>query len=86
MMIEERFEEDTSWKARPYHSSTMEDTLKEISLTKVTSNKPLLRMQFIKKRKDFGQPYKFTENDTEKTLEFKATPLDPLADKETKVL
>ena len=43
-------------------------------------------MQFIRKRKEFCQPYKFTENDSEKALEFKPTPPDPVADKETKVL
>lgn len=38
-------------------------------------------MQFIRKRKEFGQPYKFTENDMEKTIDPKSNPADRVADK-----
>ena len=53
---------------------------------KIKSSKPLLRMQFIRKRKEFGQPYKFSENDLEKTIDPKPIPADHVADRETKVL
>lgn len=43
-------------------------------------------MQFIRKRKEFGQPYKLSENDVEKSIDPKPIPADHVADRETKVL
>jgi hypothetical protein len=48
---------------------------------KIAPGRPLIRMQFIKKRKEFNQNYKLTENDNEKNQDFKPLPVDPLAHK-----
>jgi hypothetical protein len=71
---------------RPYESETRDATTEEIQFTKVLPNRPLMRMQFIKKRKEFNQTYKFGENDSEKNIEFKGSHADPLFQKESKVI
>ena len=40
----------------------MDDTLKEIAGPTLL-NRPTIKMQFIKKRREFGQPFKFNEQD-----------------------
>jgi hypothetical protein len=42
----------------------------EIKNEKVRPNRNLLRLEFIKKRKDFEQPVKFTETDSDKNVQF----------------
>lgn len=79
-------DEEESIAPRPYESSTQDSTIDEITFTKVVPTRPLMRMQFIKKRKEFNQTYKFGENDGEKSVEFKGTHADPLFQKEMKVI
>ena len=47
-------------KIRSYNSSTAEETYQQIMETKVAPKRNLMRLEIIKKRKDFNQPYKFT--------------------------
>ena len=42
----------------------MEGTVKEINYQEVAANRPLYKMQFIKKRREFARPVKFGDNDT----------------------
>lgn len=53
-----------------YNSSTAQETEMEIKNEKVRPNRNLLRLEFIKKRKDFEQPVKFTETDSDKNVQF----------------
>jgi len=79
-------EEEDALVPRPYSSETRDATIEEIHFAKVLPSRPLMRMQFIKKRKEFNQTYKFGENDSEKNIEFKGTHADPLFQKESKVI
>lgn len=63
-------EEGTSIKIRPYNSDTSNDTYQEILNRKIAPNRNLLRMEVIKKRKDFNQPYKFSDAEIEKPQQF----------------
>ena len=49
---------------RPWTTETMEGTVKEINYQEVAANRPLYKMQFIKKRREFARPCKFGDNDT----------------------
>lgn len=64
----------------------MEQTELEIKSLKVKPNRSLLRLEFIKKRKDFNQPVKFTETDSDKNVQFQTFKDDLLGLKETKVM
>lgn len=79
-------DEEEAIQPRPYNSATRDATVDEILFAKVAPTRPLMRMQFIKKRKEFNQTYKFGENDSEKPVEIKGTHADPLFQKESKVI
>ena len=73
-------------EAKPYLSTTIDETLKEISNFN-TTNRPLIKMQFIKKRREFGSAYKYNEQDaTERFIEIKGLQNDPLGHIKTKVV
>lgn len=44
--------------------------MSEIQAKKIVPNRNLLRMEIIKKRKDFNQPYKFSDAEIEKPQQF----------------
>lgn len=73
--LEQSDEED--WKVNRVRywrawQTAFEETLKEIELSQIKRNRPSLKMQFIKKRREFGQPCKLNETDaSEKMLEVK---------------
>lgn len=71
---------------RPYQSEYAEATEKEIMRQKVSDKRNRLRMQFIKKRKDFHQPVKFTETDSDRNSQFQTFKDDLLGLKENKVM
>ena len=54
----------------PYNSSTAQETEEEIIAQKVKPARNCLRLEFVKKRKDFYQPVKFTETDSDKNVQF----------------
>lgn len=57
--------------AMPYNSDSMDQTIHEIQNWQVNP-RSLIKMQLIKKRRDFGQPYKLNDTDAgEKMLEIK---------------
>ena len=47
-------------KIRDYNSSTAEETYQQLMEMKVAPKRNLMRLEIVKKRKDFNQPYKFT--------------------------
>lgn len=73
-------------KVGTYSSATAEETEASIKNEKVKSSRNLLRLEFIKKRKDFEQPVKFTETDSDKNVQFISFKDDQLGLRETKVL
>ncbi|EGR33375.1 hypothetical protein IMG5_055180 [Ichthyophthirius multifiliis] len=84
-------DEDTEnpYVPKPYISKTGdsgEETLKEIQNFQIKRNRPKIKMQFIKKRKEFGQQCKLIETDAnEKALEIKQQN-DPFAHIKNKVI
>ena len=69
-----------------YSSSTAEDTYQEIKSQSIKPTRNLLRLEFIKKRKDFEQPVKFTYTDSDKNAQFLAFKDDQLGLREKKVM
>ena len=69
-----------------YSSGTAQDTEDEIKQRKIKPSRNLLRLEFIKKRKDFDQPVKFTETDSDKNVQFIAFKDDQLGLREKKVM
>ena len=63
----------------------MDETLKEIQ-NFVPVNRPLIKMQFIKKRREFGQGYKFNEQDASERFTELKQQADPLNHTKTKVV
>lgn len=59
-------------KIRPYQSATAFETELEIKSMKVKSKRNLLKIEFIKKRKDFNQPVKFTDTDSDRNPQFQS--------------
>lgn len=57
-------------QAGTYSSNTADETIREILNSKVTPSRNLMRLEVVKKRKDFNQPYKFTEADSDKNHHF----------------
>ena len=55
---------------RPYKSETAEETENELKGMKAANKRNRLRLEFIKKRKDFHQPVKFTETDSDRNAQF----------------
>ena len=55
-----------------YNSKSADETVQEILNSKVVPTPNLMRLEIIKKRKDFNQPYKFTEADSDKNHHFLA--------------
>ncbi len=53
---------------------------------KVKSKRNLLKIEFIKKRKDFNQPVKFTDTDSDRNPQFQSFKDDNLGLKENKVM
>lgn len=49
-------------KIRAYNSETSTETVNEIESKKIKPNRNLLRIEIVKKRKDFNQPFKFIDN------------------------
>ena len=70
----------------PYNSATAQETENEIQAQKVKPGRNLLRLEFIKKRKDFDQPVKFTETDSDKNVQFISFKDDQLGLREKKVM
>ena len=54
--------------ARAWGTDTIENTLKEITYQEVNGTRPLYKMQFIKKRREFARPYKFGDKDPNDNL------------------
>ena len=54
------------------HSSTSDPTIQEILAMRVAPTRNLHRLEVVKKRKDFCQPYKFNEVDSDKNFPFQA--------------
>lgn len=69
-----------------YKSATAEQTEAEIRASKIKPTRNLLRLEFIKKRKDFNQPVKFTETDSDKNVQFLSFKDDQLGLREKKVM
>ena len=70
---------------RQFVSTTVEDTYKEIH-SFYTVNRPLIKMQITRKRREYGQGYKFNEQDaSERFTEIKSQN-DPLNHVKTKVI
>jgi hypothetical protein len=67
-------------------SATKDLTELEIKSLKVKPTRSLLRLEFIKKRKDFNQPVKFTETDSDRNAQFQTFKDDNLGLKENKVM
>lgn len=61
-----------------YTSSSAQETETSIKNQKVKNGRNLLRLEFIKKRKDFEQVVKFTETDSDKNVQFIAFKDDQL--------
>ena len=55
---------------RPYNSASAQETEDDIKAQRIKPGRNLLRLEFIKKRKDFDQPVKFTETDSDKNVQF----------------
>lgn len=53
---------------RFWNTDTVEQTLKEITYQQVNPTRPLYKMQFIKKRREFARPYKFGDKDPNDNL------------------
>ena len=73
-------------RVRPYASETAEETANEVQATKIRPSRNLMRLEFIKKRKDFNQPVKFTDTDSDKNIHFLPFKDDILQLRENKVL
>jgi hypothetical protein len=70
----------------PYQSATALETEEELRYQRVKPGRNLIRLEFIKKRKDFEQPVKFTETDSDKNVQFIAFKDDQLGLREKKVM
>ncbi|KAM3134985.1 hypothetical protein pb186bvf_012985 [Paramecium bursaria] len=80
------YEEEMPLEAKIWQSDTQIDTLQEIANFAVP-DRPLIKMQFIKKRKDFGGAFKFSDQETsERAGEVKTQDKDPLAQQKNKVI
>ncbi|KAL4510230.1 hypothetical protein ABPG72_010423 [Tetrahymena utriculariae] len=78
-----KVERNRYWR---FWQSQFEETVKEIQLSMIKKNRPTIKMQFIKKRREFGQPCKLNETDaSEKMLEVKQQS-DPFAHVRNKVI
>jgi WD40 repeat protein len=86
MMIEEDVEGDLKIRQdldkpisiRPRVSASHEDTMKEIGSSYVAPSRPLIKFQFIKKRREFAQVCKLNEKDaSEGLIEFRSIVSDP---------
>ena len=53
---------------REWNTETIEHTIKEILYQEVPPTRPLYKMQFIKKRREFARPYKFGDKDPNDNL------------------
>jgi len=82
----ERHPDHLSIKVGHYNSNTANDTELEIKTQTIRPTRNLLRLEFIKKRKDFEQPVKFTETDSDKNAQFLAFKDDQLGLREKKVM
>ena len=69
-----------------YNSGTAQETEDEILAQMVKPTRNRLRLEFIKKRKDFDQPVKFTETDSDKNVQFISFKDDQLGLREKKVM
>jgi len=49
--------------ARDWNTGSIEQTMKEILYQEIAPTRPLFKMQFIKKRREFARPYKFGDKD-----------------------
>jgi hypothetical protein len=68
---------DKPWVPRPWRTDYTDDIVKDIENSEVTPTRPLLKIKFIKKRKEFGAPYKLSDKDAnEPPLEIRQIP-DP---------
>lgn len=54
--------------AREWTTETIDQTIKEILYQEVPPTRPLYKMQFIKKRREFARPYKFGDKDPNDNL------------------
>ncbi|KAM3126756.1 hypothetical protein pb186bvf_021137 [Paramecium bursaria] len=80
------YEEETPLEAKVWQSDTQIDILQEIANFTVP-DRPLIKMQFIKKKKDFGGSFKFSDQETsERAGEVKTQDKDPLAQQKNKVI
>lgn len=57
-------------KIGQYNSKTMQETINEIESRKIKPSRNLLRMEIVKKRKDFCQPSKFSDTDIDRPQSF----------------
>ena len=53
---------------REWTTETIDQTIKEILYQEVPPTRPLYKMQFIKKRREFARPYKFGDKDPNDNL------------------
>ncbi|CAD8192077.1 unnamed protein product [Paramecium pentaurelia] len=83
---DEDFVEEKPLEPRPYKTDHEDETIQEIQSFTV-KDRPLIKMQFIKKRKEFGLTFKFSDQETsERTGEIKALDKDPLQLAKNKVI
>ncbi|CAD8180809.1 unnamed protein product [Paramecium pentaurelia] len=80
------FVEEKPIEPRPYSTTHEDETIQDI-LSLYVKDRPLIKMQFIKKRKEFGLTFKFSDQETaERTGEIKALDKDPLQLAKNKVI
>ncbi|CAK59134.1 unnamed protein product (macronuclear) [Paramecium tetraurelia] len=80
------FVEEKPIEPRPYKTPHDDETIQDI-LSLYVKDRPLIKMQFIKKRKEFGLTFKFSDQETsERTGEIKALDKDPLQLVKNKVI
>jgi hypothetical protein len=53
---------------------------------KVKAKRTLLKIEFVKKRRDFNQPVKFTDTDSDRNPQFQSFKDDSLGLKDNKVM
>eukprot|EP01017_Pseudomicrothorax_dubius_P046521 TRINITY_DN8202_c0_g1_i6.p1 TRINITY_DN8202_c0_g1~~TRINITY_DN8202_c0_g1_i6.p1 ORF type:complete len:722 (-),score=183.31 TRINITY_DN8202_c0_g1_i6:12-2177(-) len=68
---------DKPFIPKPWVTPTVEETANEISAFAYKNSRPLIRMQFIKKRRDFGQPCKLNDKEAIDPIEIRQQQNDP---------